>query len=171
MPLTCERLMQIHQNIQNSAFIAPNSTIIGEVKAGSEISVWYGAVIRADKESITIGNRSNIQDNCVVHTSTGHPVTLGDDVSVGHGAILHGCTIGSTVLVGMGAVVLNGAVIGDNTIIGAGAVVTEGKEIPPGSLVLGLPGKVIRKISEEEVEKIKNNASEYVKLARIHAHE
>ena len=163
--------MQIHHNIPNAAFIAPGSTILGDIKTGQEISIWYGAVIRADKERITIGNRSNIQDNCVVHTSTGHPVTLGDDVSVGHGAILHGCTIGSTVLVGMGAIVLNGAVIGDNTIIGAGAVVTEGKIIPPGSLVLGLPGKVTRAISEEEIEKIKINAFEYVKLARIHAHE
>jgi carbonic anhydrase/acetyltransferase-like protein (isoleucine patch superfamily) len=123
--------MQIYQNIPNAAFIAPNSTVIGDVVTGQEVNVWYGAVIRADKDRITIGDRSNIQDNCVVHTSKGHPVTIGDDVSIGHGAILHGCTIGSTVLVGMGAIVLNGAVVGDNTIIGAGAVITEGKVIPP----------------------------------------
>lgn len=163
--------MQIYQNIPNAAFIAPNSTVIGDVVTGQEVNVWYGAVIRADKDRITIGDRSNIQDNCVVHTSKGHPVTIGDDVSIGHGAILHGCTIGSTVLVGMGAIVLNGAVVGDNTIIGAGAVITEGKVIPPGSLVLGLPGKVIRTLSDEEIAGIRTNASEYVKLARIHAHE
>jgi carbonic anhydrase/acetyltransferase-like protein (isoleucine patch superfamily) len=163
--------MQIHQNIPKAAFIAPNATIIGDVEAGSEVNVWYGAVIRADKDQITIGERSNIQDNCVVHTSKGHPVRIGDDVSVGHGAILHGCTIGNTVLIGMGAIVLNGAVIGDNTIIGAGAVVTERKVVPPGSLVLGMPGKVIRTISDEEITGIKTNASEYVKLARVHAHE
>lgn len=163
--------MQIHQNIPNASFIAPNATIIGDVITGSGVNVWYGAVIRADKDRIRIGERSNVQDNCVIHTSKGHPVIIGNDVSVGHGAILHGCTIGNSVLVGMGAIVLNGAVIGENTIIGAGAVITEGKIIPPGSLVLGLPGKVIRQTTEDEIEGIMNNASSYVTLAREHAHE
>ena len=163
--------MQIHQHIPNASFLAPNATVIGDVVTGNEVNIWYGAVIRADKDRITIGDRSNIQDNCVIHTSKGHPVTLGSDVSVGHGAILHGCTIGSSVLVGMGAIVLNGAVIGENTIIGAGAVITEGKVIPPGSLVLGVPGKVIRTVTDDEVIGIKSNAGNYVLLAQEHAHE
>ena len=163
--------MQNYQNISNASFIAPNATVIGDVLMGSEVSIWFGAVIRADKDRITIGKRSNIQDNCVVHTSKGYPVIIGDDVSVGHGAILHGCTIGNSVLIGMGAIVLNGAVIGENTIIGAGAVITEEKVIPPGSLVLGLPGKVIRTTKDEEIVSIRTNASEYVKLAKGYAHE
>ncbi|PWR75036.1 gamma carbonic anhydrase family protein [Methanospirillum stamsii] len=163
--------MQIHKNIPHASFLAPNATVIGDVEAGPDVNIWYGAVIRADKDRILIGERSNIQDNCVVHTSKGHPVIIGDDVSVGHGAILHGCTIGNTVLVGMGAIVLNGAVVGENTIIGAGALVSEGKTIPPGSLVIGIPGKVVRQITEEEIAGIKTNASGYVTLAKEHAHE
>lgn len=134
IPKKFGRLMQLHQKILNALFIAPNATVIGDVDTGSLVNIWYGAVIRADKDRIIIGDRSNIQDNCVVHTSKGHPVTIGDDVSVGHGAILHGCTIAHTVLVGMGAIILNGANIGENTIIGAGAVITEGKVIPPDHL-------------------------------------
>ncbi len=163
--------MNIHQNIPKAAFIAPNSTIIGKVSAGPDIGVWYGAVVRADKDQITIGARSNIQDNCVVHTSSGHPVTIGDDVSVGHGAILHGCTIKDRVLVGMGAIVLNGAVIGEESIIGAGALVSEGKEIPPRSLVLGVPGKIVRQVTDDELGGTLQNASSYVQLAREHAGE
>ena len=163
--------MNIHQNIPEAAFVAPNSTIIGKISTGPDIGVWYGAVVRADKDQITIGARSNIQDNCVVHTSAGHPVSIGDDVSVGHGAILHGCTISDRVLVGMGAIVLNGAVVGEESIIGAGALVSEGKQIPPRSLVLGVPGKVIRQISDEELDGILKNASSYVELAREHAGE
>lgn len=163
--------MNIHQNIPGAAFIAPNATVIGRVTAGPDIGIWYGAVVRADKDEIIIGARSNVQDNCVVHTSDGHPVRIGDDVSVGHGAILHGCTISDRVLVGMGAIVLNGSVIGEESIIGAGALVSEGKEIPPRSLVLGVPGKVIRQISDEELAGILKNASSYVDLAREHAGE
>ena len=163
--------MNIHEPIPRAAFIAPNSTIAGSVSGGTDIGVWYGAVIRADKDTVTIGNRSNIQDNCVVHTSAGHPVSIGEDVSVGHGAILHGCTIRDRVLVGMGAIILNGAVIGEESIIGAGALVSEGKEIPPRSLVLGVPGKIVRGVSEEEVAGIVRNAASYVTLAREHAGE
>ncbi len=163
--------MQIHRNLPGAAFIAPNATLIGDISSGQDLNVWYGAVLRADKDTIRIGERTNIQDNCVIHTSKGYPVTIGSDVSVGHGAILHGCTIGNTVLVGMGAIVLNGAVVSENSIIGAGAVITEGKIIPPGSLVLGVPGKVIRTVTDDEVTQIQKNASEYVKLARIHAQE
>lgn len=163
--------MNIHQSIPEAAFVASNSTIIGKISTGLDIGVWYGAVVRADKDQITIGARSNIQDNCVVHTSAGHPVSIGEDVSVGHGAILHGCIIKDRVLVGMGAIVLNGAVVGEESIIGAGALVSEGKQIPPRSLVIGVPGKVIRQISDEELDGILKNASSYVDLAREHAGE
>lgn len=164
-------IMNIHQKVPKAAFVAPNSTVIGGITAGTDAGIWYGAVIRADKDKISIGERSNVQDNCVVHTSSGHPVTIGDDVSVGHGAILHGCTIRNTVLIGMGAIVLNGAVIGSESIIGAGALVAEGKEIPPRSLVLGVPGKIVRQIRDDEVAGILQNASSYVELAREHAGE
>lgn len=163
--------MNIHQKVPEAAFIAPNSTMVGDITAGPDIGIWYGAVVRADKDRIVIGTRSNIQDNCVVHTSAGHPVIIGEDVSVGHGAILHGCTIEDRVLVGMGAIVLNGAVIGAESIIGAGALVSEGKQIPPRSLILGVPGKVVRQITDEEVTKTLHNASSYVTLAREHAGE
>ncbi|MDD1730277.1 MAG: gamma carbonic anhydrase family protein [Methanospirillum sp.] len=163
--------MNIHQNILQAAFVAPNATVIGKVTAGPDIGVWYGAVIRADKDQVSIGARSNIQDNCVVHTSSGHPVTIGTDVSVGHGAILHGCTIQNSVLVGMGAIILNGAEIGEESIIGAGALVSEGKKIPPRSLVLGVPGKVVRQVTDEEVAATLKNASSYVALAQEHAGE
>ena len=164
-------MMNIHEKIPQASFLAPNSTVIGEITAGPDVSIWYGAVVRADKDRITIGNRSNIQDNCVVHTSAGHPVTIGDDVSVGHGAILHGCTVQDRVLVGMGAIILNGANIGAESIIGAGALVSEGKEIPPRSLILGVPGKVVRQVSDDEVAGTLKNASSYVTLAREHAGE
>ena len=163
--------MNIHQNIPQAAFVAPNATVIGKVTAGQDIGIWYGAVIRADKDQVSVGARSNIQDNCVVHTSSGHPVTIGTDVSVGHGAILHGCAIQNRVLIGMGAIILNGAEIGEDCIIGAGALVSEGKKIPPRSLVLGVPGKVVRQVTDEEVAATLKNASSYVTLAQEHAGE
>ena len=146
-------------------FIAENATVIGDVTLADDVNIWFGAVVRADRDSITVGAGSNIQDNAVVHTTPGFPVRIGAGVSVGHGAILHGCTIEDDVLVGMGAVVLNGAVVGTGSIIGAGAVVTEGKEIPPRSLVLGVPGKVVRETTPEQQETILHNAREYIKLA------
>jgi carbonic anhydrase/acetyltransferase-like protein (isoleucine patch superfamily) len=164
-------IMNIHQKVPQAVFVAPNSTVIGEINTGTDVSIWYGAVIRADKDRISIGDRSNIQDNCIIHTSSGYPVLMGNDVSVGHGAILHGCTIQDRILIGMGAIILNGAIIGTESIIGAGALVSERKEIPPRSLVLGVPGKIIRQVSEEEVSGILKNASSYVNLAREHAGE
>ena len=153
-------------------FKAGNATVIGDVTIGKQVGIWFGAVVRADKDKIVIGDRSNIQDNCVVHTSEGHPVTLGADVSVGHGAILHGCTIADRVLVGMGAIVLNGAKVGAGTVIGAGAVVTEGADIPPNSVVVGIPGKIIKQASEEQQQQILKNAASYVELAKEYsAHE
>jgi len=151
-------------------FAAPNATVTGRVTLGTDVGIWFGAVIRADKDRISIGDRSNIQDNCVVHTSAGFPTTLGCDVSVGHGAILHGCTIRDRVLVGMGAIVLNGAVVGEDSLIGAGAVVTEGMQIPPGSVVLGVPGKVLRETTAAQRKHILENAQSYVRLGGEYAH-
>ena len=151
-------------------FVAKNATVTGNITLGSGVGIWFGAVIRADKDRIVIGDRSNIQDNCVVHTSRGFPVTLGHEVSVGHGAILHGCTIGDRVLVGMGAIVLNGARVGNGSIIGAGAVVTEGMEVPENSVVIGVPGKVVKQTSDAQRDHIRKNAQAYVDLAGEYAH-
>ncbi len=150
-------------------FQAENATVIGDVTLGRQVGIWFGAVIRADKDRIIIGDRSNIQDNCVVHTSKGFPVTIGCDVSVGHGAILHGCTIESQVLIGMGAIILNGAHVGQGTVVGAGAVVTEGMNVPEGSVVLGVPGKVLKQASDAQKENILKNAASYVELAGDYA--
>ena len=159
----------MHMDVQISGeplFVAGNATIIGDITIGDQVGIWFGAVIRGDRDRIIIGDRSNIQDNCVVHTSKGFPVIIGDDVSVGHGAILHGCMIHDRVLVGMGAIVLNGAKIGGGSIIGAGAVITEGKEIPPNSVVIGVPGKIIKQTDAIQQQHILNNAISYVDLAR-----
>lgn len=150
----------------SAAFVAGNATIIGDVMIGSDASIWFGAVIRADKDRIVLGSRSNVQDNAVLHTSKGHPLIIGDLVSVGHGAILHGCAIGDMVLVGMGAIIMNGAVIGEGSILGAGTVITEGAQVPPGSVVLGVPGKVVKQVSDNQRQYIKNNALSYCTLAK-----
>jgi len=150
-------------------FVAGNATVTGNVTIGRDVGIWFGAVVRADKDRIVIGDRSNIQDNCVVHTSIGFPVILGNDVSVGHGAILHGCTIGDRVLVGMGAIILNGAKIGGGSVIGAGAVVTEGMDVPERSVVVGVPGKIIKQASDVQQQKILSNAASYVGLAGEYA--
>jgi len=154
---------------KDAKFIASNATLIGSITLKEDVSVWFGAVLRADKDSISIGARSNIQDNCVIHTSSGDPTTVGDDVSVGHGAILHGCTIEDNVLIGMGAIVLNGAHVGEGSILGAGTVVTEGKEIPPRSLVLGVPGKIVREVTDAQYQSTLKNALAYVELAEEYA--
>jgi carbonic anhydrase/acetyltransferase-like protein (isoleucine patch superfamily) len=151
-------------------FVAENAAVIGDVVLGDDVSVWFGAVIRGDKDRISIGPGSNVQDNAVIHTTTGFPVEIGAEVSIGHGAILHGCSIRDRVLVGMGAILLNGVVVGEGSIIGAGAVITEGKEIPAHSLVLGVPGKVIRETTPEQRDGIVHNAREYVKLAGRYRH-
>lgn len=162
--------MRIDAACEKALFVAENATVIGDIALAEGTSVWFGAVLRADKDRIVIGKDSNIQDNCVVHTSDGFPVTVGEEVSVGHGAILHGCTIGSRVLVGMGAIVLNGAKVGDGSILGAGTVVTEGATIPPGSLVLGVPGKVLKQATPEQQAHIVSNARSYRELAEKYRH-
>jgi carbonic anhydrase/acetyltransferase-like protein (isoleucine patch superfamily) len=163
----------MHMDIQISGvplFVSGNATIIGKVTIGKDVGIWFGAVVRADKDQIVIGDRSNIQDNCVVHTSKGFPVIIGKNVSVGHGAILHGCTIQDNVLIGMGAIVLNGANIGEGSLIGAGAVITEGMAIPARSVVVGIPARVIKQTSDAQMEYILNNASSYSELAEEYSH-
>jgi carbonic anhydrase/acetyltransferase-like protein (isoleucine patch superfamily) len=142
------------------------SKIIGNVKIDSESSIWYNAVLRGDIESITIGKYSNVQDNCVVHSSKNYPVELGDYVTVGHAAVLHGCKIEDNCLIGMNATVLNGAKIMKNCIVGAGALVTEGKEFEEGSLIIGAPARAVRKLTDEEIESIKDHAVRYAQLAK-----
>lgn len=149
-----------------SAFVAHNATVIGDVTLGDESSVWYQCVLRADINSIRVGSRSNIQDGAVVHLADDFGVEIGDLVTVGHKAILHACTIGNEVLVGMNAVILDGAEIGDRCIVGAGALVTGHKKFPPGSLILGSPAKVVRQLSSDEQGEIKVWAERYVRLSR-----
>ncbi len=147
-------------------FIAPNATVIGAVVLESESSVWFNTVIRGDNDLITIGERSNIQDGSVLHTDDGFPLAIGPAVTVGHLAMLHGCTIGEGSLVGLKAVILNGAVVGRECLIGAGTLIPEGKVIPDRSLVVGTPGRIIRLLSEEDVARIRRGADHYVENAR-----
>ncbi|MDD6309396.1 MAG: gamma carbonic anhydrase family protein [Clostridia bacterium] len=145
-------------------FIAEGAILKGDVTLGNRVSIWYNAVLRGDMAPILIGDDSNVQECAVLHVSPQMPLTIGKGVTVGHGAILHSCTIGDNSLIGMGAIVLDGAKIGKNCLIGAGALVTGGKEIPDGSLVIGNPGKVHRPLTEEEMQSNKANAAEYVEL-------
>jgi carbonic anhydrase/acetyltransferase-like protein (isoleucine patch superfamily) len=154
--------------VSDSAWIAPGAVLFGDVTVGDEASVWYGTVIRADQEAIRIGPRTNLQDGVVLHTDPGLVLELGSGVSVGHRAVLHGCTIGDDVLVGMSATVLNGAKIGESCLIAAGAVILEGTQVPSGSLVAGVPGKVRRELTDEEREGLRLNATHYLKLAALH---
>jgi carbonic anhydrase/acetyltransferase-like protein (isoleucine patch superfamily) len=154
--------------IPASAFIAPGATVVGDVTLGEECSVWYGAVLRGDINRIVVGAHSNIQDGAVVHLDSAYGTTLGEWVTVGHRAIVHACAVGDEVLVGMGSIILDGAEIGARSIIGAGALVTGGKKIPPGSLVLGSPAKVVRTLSEEEQGAIRGWAERYVTLSRAY---
>jgi carbonic anhydrase/acetyltransferase-like protein (isoleucine patch superfamily) len=158
-------------SVDQSAWIAPSATVIGAATIGARVGVFYGAVVRADTSTISIGEGSNLQDGVVVHADAGFPATVGAGVSVGHRAVLHGCTVQDDCLIGMGAVVLNGAVVGAGSMIAAGAVVLEGTQIPSGSLVAGVPGKVRRQLTEEERSGIVSNAERYVALTRDHAAE
>jgi carbonic anhydrase/acetyltransferase-like protein (isoleucine patch superfamily) len=143
-------------------FIADNATVIGSVIINNNVSIWFNAVIRGDNEPIEIGENTNIQDGAVIHTDEGIPMHIGKGVTVGHKAILHGCNIGDNSLIGINAVILNNAKIGNNCIIGANSLITEGKEFPDGSLVLGSPGRVIRKVTDEEIKNLKLSAEHYV---------
>ncbi|MFT6605511.1 MAG: carbonic anhydrase/acetyltransferase-like protein (isoleucine patch superfamily) [Halocynthiibacter sp.] len=147
-------------------WIAPDANVMGKVKVCEGSSIWFGATLRGDNELIILGKGSNIQENCVLHTDMGFPLTIGENCTIGHKVMLHGCTIGDGSLIGMGATVLNGAVIGKNCLIGAGALITEGKHIPDGSLVMGAPGKVVRTFSDEEAARIALGALSYQKNMR-----
>jgi carbonic anhydrase/acetyltransferase-like protein (isoleucine patch superfamily) len=153
-----------------TTFIAPNATLIGDIEIGPESSVWFGAVLRADRDKIRIGRGTNIQDLSVIHVDPGCPVDIGNEVIVGHRCIIHGCTIQDNALIGMGAIIMNKANIGRFCIVGAGALVTEGMQIPDNSLVLGSPAKIVKQVSPEQVEKIKRNAQSYIELAREYLH-
>jgi carbonic anhydrase/acetyltransferase-like protein (isoleucine patch superfamily) len=152
--------------MSDSVYIAPGAQIVGDVRLGKDASVWYNAVVRADSRTIFIGEGSNIQDNATLHVELDHDIIIGRGVTVGHNAIVHGCTVGDNAVIGMGAIVMTGAVIGKNSIIGAGAVVTEGTVIPDNSLVVGIPGKVVRTVTDDQIESNRDNAQHYVKLAR-----
>ncbi len=154
--------------IHPTAFVHPSSEIIGRVHIGKNASIWPMVVLRGDIERITIGEESNVQDATVVHTSRGIPVTLGKGVTVGHGAIIHGAKIGDNTLVGMGAILLDGCVIGKECLIGAGALISEGMKIPPRSLVLGLPGRVKRKLTRDELALLHKRPKDYVRYAAQH---
>lgn len=145
--------------------IAPGAHVVGDATLGEQCSVWYNAVIRADEAAITIGTETNVQDGAVIHVSAGHPVLIGDGVTIGHGAIVHGCTVGSNSLIGMGAIILDGAEVGSNCIVGAGALVTQGTHVPDGYMAFGSPARVVRPLTKQEVERNRANAREYVRLA------
>lgn len=155
--------------IDAGAFVADGARIIGHVVMGESASVWYNAVLRADSAAIAVGARSNVQDNVSVHVDSAHPVVIGEDVSIGHNAVVHGCTIGDGSLVGMGAVVLSGAVVGAGCLIAGGAVVLGGMQVPDGSLVAGVPAKVRRPLSEDERRGLIENAAIYLEHTRTHA--
>ena len=149
-------------------WVAPSADLIGKVKVDEQANIWFGAVLRGDNELIHIGENSNIQDGCILHTDPGYPLTVGRDVTVGHGAILHGCTIEDGVLVGMHATVLNGAVIGSGSIIGANSLVPEGKEIPKNSLVLGVPGRVVKTFGDEQAADVARLSGIYVRRQEVY---
>src|SRR4051812_5330153 len=148
-------------SIDDAAFVAPTAVVVGAVTMGPRASLWYGAVARADFEVIEIGEGSNIQDGCTLHSDAGFPLVIGRGVTVGHNVVLHGAQVDDDVLVGMGSVVMNGAHIGTGSIVAAGAVVTQGTEVPPGSLVAGVPAKVIRQAGEDDLAHIRGNAASY----------
>ena len=164
--------MAVHQlddrvpQIDPSAWVADSAQVMGTVRLEAHTSVWFGATLRGDTEPITIGEGSNIQDGSVLHADYGQPLTVGKNVTVGHMVVLHGCTIGDESLIGIGAVVLNGAKIGRNCLVGAGSLVTEGKEFPDGSMIMGSPAKVVRQLSPEQIEGLRESARRYIENAQ-----
>ena len=155
--------------ISDSAWIAPTATVLGDVTIGARSSIWYGTVIRGDADIVTIGEDCNIQDLSMVHVDTGVPCTIGNRVSIGHRAIIHGCTLGDGVLVGMGAVILNGAIVGEGAVVAAGALVPEGVEVAPGKLVVGMPARVVRAVDDELAARREATWQHYVAQSRRHS--
>jgi carbonic anhydrase/acetyltransferase-like protein (isoleucine patch superfamily) len=160
--LAIYRIGQKSPTIHDSAFIAETATVIGDVIVGRESSIWPGAVLRGDNEPIQVGERTNVQEGAVLHADPGYPLVIAADVSIGHQAMLHGCTVMEGTLIGIQAVILNGAVIGRNCLVGAGAVITEGKQFPDNSLIIGAPAKVVRELTEEAIAGMRANAANYV---------
>lgn len=152
--------------MSDSAWVADSAQVMGNVALAADASVWFGAVVRGDTETIRIGQRTNIQDLSVLHADVGMPLTVGDDVTVGHQVMLHGCTIGDGSLIGIGAIVLNGAKIGKGCLVGAGSLVTEGKEFPDGSMIMGTPAKVVRQLTPEQLQGLLQSAKHYVENAQ-----
>ena len=159
-------LLSGNVSVGEGVFIAANTVLTGDVTLGKDSAVWFNTVIRGDEAKVIIGDRTNVQDNCTLHVNEHYPLSIGNDVTIGHNAIVHGCTVGDGTLIGMGAVILNGAKIGSHCLIGAGALVTENAEIPDGSLVIGMPGKVKRELTEEEQAGVLKNAEVYVEEAK-----
>lgn len=154
--------ISVERPADGQCWVAPNAVLVGRVKLETDSSVWFHAVLRGDNELITVGPRSNVQDGCVLHTDPGFPLTIGSDSTIGHMVMLHGCTIGARSLIGIGSIILNGAVIGDECVIGANALIAEGKVIPPRSLVMGSPGKIVRTLGDDDVAKFTGGARRYV---------
>ncbi|WP_069807050.1 gamma carbonic anhydrase family protein [Vulcanisaeta thermophila] len=166
MPIV--RLGNKTPRIGKNVFIASTAYVIGDVTIGDNVSIWPYAVIRGDEDSVEVGENSNVQDGVVIHTDAGYPVRIGRGVTIGHRAIVHGATVEDEVIVGMGAIILNGAVIGRGSIVGAGSVVTQGTKVPPGSVVVGVPAKVVRQATQEDLEYIRRNYMAYLNLARLY---
>ncbi len=143
-------------------WVAPSATVVGRVRLEADSSIWFGTVVRGDNELITIGARSNVQDGCVLHTDPGFPLTIGSDCTIGHMVMLHGCTIGRGSLIGIGSIIMNGTNIGEECVIGANTLLAEGKDIPPRSMVMGSPGKVVRQLTDDEVKRFSGAAGRYV---------
>jgi carbonic anhydrase/acetyltransferase-like protein (isoleucine patch superfamily) len=152
--------------IDPSAYVAESASVIGKVTLAANATVWFGVTLRGDNERITIGENSNVQDGATMHTDMGYPLTLGKNVSIGHQAMLHGCTVGDGSLIGIQAVILNGAKIGKGCLVGAGALVTEGKEFPDHSLIVGMPAKAIRTLTQDDLDRLQNNADGYAQRGK-----
>lgn len=161
--------INVYPEYDESNFIADSADVIGDVTLGKNTSVWFNVTVRGDVQSIKIGDNSNVQDNACIHVTHGTgPTKIGDHVTIGHSAVVHACTIEDNVLVGMGAIILDNAVIGRDSIVGAGALVTGGTKVPPRSMVIGMPAKVVRQLTDEEVEGIRQNAENYVRYSAIY---
>ena len=161
------QLSEFTPQIDDSVFVADSANVIGKVALAAHSSVWFDVTIRGDNELISIGENSNVQESAVLHTDVGYPMTIGGNVTIGHQAMLHGCTVGDGALIGIQAVVLNGAVIGKNCLVGAGALVTEGKSFPDNSLIIGTPAKVARTLTDEEISNMHKNTANYVQRAQL----
>lgn len=161
------QLGELHPDIDPSAYVAESANVVGKVCIEANASIWFNATIRGDNELIAVGENSNVQEGCVLHTDPGSPLTIGKNVTIGHQAMLHGCTIGDGSLVGIQAVILNGAKIGKNCLVGAGALITEGKEFPDNSLIIGSPARAVRLLTEDAISSMHVNTAHYVERGRF----